>query len=134
MSIGIIVSGVIIAILIVVPTVRAFRKPKKYPTIAAMNSPDYKRIILDSMFDDIDEDPGMIGDRAPYPHCDARVLHAPGECEYCDAYPDYQATRLVAMVNFTGHYDAGKSICPSERERPLETINRWPGNRAHKKG
>lgn len=66
----------------------------------------------------------------PYPHCDSRVLHAPGECEYCDLYPEMQAERVDAGVNFTGHDDRGKAPCPATQVRSLETINRWPGNRA----
>lgn len=38
-----------------------------------------------------------------YPHCDARVLHAPGECAYCDEHPDWQKLREVWGIAFTGH-------------------------------
>lgn len=67
-------------------------------------------------------------ERAAYPHCDSRVLHAPGECVYCDLYPERQQARTDQGVNFTGHYDADKQLCPAEIERPLTTINRWGGN------
>ncbi len=60
---------------------------------------------------------------APFPHCDSLVLHAPGECVYCDMYPDAQAKRLVDGVNFTGHGED-----PASAVRPLEIINRWGGN------
>lgn len=63
-------------------------------------------------------------DRAPFPHCDDLVLHAPGECKYCDHYPDRQAERVSSGVNFTGH-----GPDPASGRRPLEIINRWPGNR-----
>jgi hypothetical protein len=36
-----------------------------------------------------------------YPHCDWRVLHAPGECRYCDGHPDWQAERVAERVTFT---------------------------------
>lgn len=66
--------------------------------------------------------------RAEHPHCDSDVLHAPGECVYCDHFADRQRAREEQGVNFTGHYDAGKVSCPSELRRPIEKINRWPGN------
>jgi hypothetical protein len=69
-------------------------------------------------------------ERAPYPHCDSRVLHAPGECRYCDEYPDQQLRRIQSNINFTGHHDPDKALCPAERLRPIERINRWPGNTA----
>lgn len=61
--------------------------------------------------------------KAPYPHCDNLVLHAPGECEYCDMYPDKQAIRITQGINFTGHGDD-----PATEHRPLTTINQWYGN------
>lgn len=74
--------------------------------------------------------PGIEYDRrAAFPHCDLLVLHAPGECEYCDEYPDRQEERLRNNTNFTGQHDPEKYPCPSELRRTLETINRWPGNR-----
>jgi len=63
------------------------------------------------------------------PHCDERVLHRPGKCEYCDAYPDWQDLRVRWAINFTGENANGKTPCPSTLRRPLETIERWPGNR-----
>ena len=71
---------------------------------------------------------------AKFPHCDARILHAPGECKYCDYYPSAQAARVTEGVNFTGHYDDDKELCPSEAERPLPIIEKWPGNRAYPEG
>lgn len=68
------------------------------------------------------------GFSATYPHCDANVLHAPGECIYCDHYPIAQKLRIEQKINFTGHYDPDKVLCPAERSRPLDTINRWHGN------
>lgn len=71
-------------------------------------------------------------ERASYPHCDSRVLHAPGECKYCDEYPDHQLQRRLAGVNYTGHYDPEKEICPAEQQRDIETINRWHGNKSYR--
>jgi hypothetical protein len=65
---------------------------------------------------------------ATFPHCDSNVLHAPGECEYCDEYPVFQEMRLLGKVNFTGHNDPTKLPCPATVFRPVETINKWPGN------
>lgn len=66
---------------------------------------------------------------APYPHCDQEVLHAPGECEFCDQYADFQGQRLVDGVNFTGHSDPGFKPCPSDARRGLAGAHVWPGNR-----
>ena len=69
-----------------------------------------------------------------FPHCDAMILHAPGECEYCDRHPDWQQLREVWQIAFTGHSpEMGGTACPSETHRDIETINRWPGNRPHPK-
>jgi hypothetical protein len=72
--------------------------------------------------------------RAFAPHCDSAVLHAPGECEHCDKYPDWQEYRKVSRIAFTGHDpvdDSGLALarCPSEQRRSIVAINRWPGNR-----
>lgn len=69
-----------------------------------------------------------------FPHCDAAVLHAPGECQFCDMHPDWQEYRQWARINFTGHYSENKAPCPSEHFRSVETINRWPGNRPYAEG
>lgn len=71
----------------------------------------------------------MTSERAHAPHCDERVLHAPGECSYCDEYGDWQALREMWAINFTGHHEERKLLCPSELVRSLESINWWPGNR-----
>ena len=68
------------------------------------------------------------------PHCDSDVLHAPGECEFCDHYSKRQAQRVADGINFTGHRDASKKPCPSEERRPLELIERWGGNVAAQGG
>lgn len=63
-----------------------------------------------------------------FPHCDSRVLHAPGECKYCDEHPEWQELREVWDINFTGKNDPDKMICPAERHRSIDVINRWHGN------
>jgi hypothetical protein len=63
-----------------------------------------------------------------YPHCDQKILHAPGECDYCDMHPDWQELREIWGINFTGHSEEGKTKCPAERERNIDTINKWGGN------
>lgn len=67
-----------------------------------------------------------------FPHCDSRVLHAPGACRYCDlpAYDVLRDLRASHGIAFTGRPEKGLAPCPSETRRPLSRINRWPGNRA----
>lgn len=63
------------------------------------------------------------------PHCDQRVLHPPGECEYCDAYPEWQALRQTWGVAFTGQEPRLDQVqCPSTVVRTIDVINMWPGN------
>lgn len=71
----------------------------------------------------------VLDSRASHPHCDQRVLHAPGECVYCDKYPDHQELRSVWGLNFTGHREPGKLVCPAEQRRPIDLIEAWFGNR-----
>jgi hypothetical protein len=69
-----------------------------------------------------------------FPHCDARVLHAPGVCEFCDAHQDWQELRKVWGIAFTGQKELRDekgdilTPCPAEVARPLSVINKWPGN------
>ena len=78
------------------------------------------------------------------PHCDAKVLHKQGSCQFCDAHPEWQELRQIWGIAFTGHsedtataYDhqTGEEYqkplipCPSEWDRPVETIHNWHGNR-----
>jgi len=66
-------------------------------------------------------------DRAP--HCDARVLHAPGECGYCDTRPIWQALRLLWGIAFTGYEPEERELpCPATMHRDLAVINKWHGN------
>lgn len=73
--------------------------------------------------------------RVQFPHCDHRVLHEPGKCEYCDVHPDWQQERADKKVNFTGISDPSKTTCPSDEARGLGGAHVWGGNRpASKKG
>jgi hypothetical protein len=53
----------------------------------------------------------------------------PGPAGNCDEFPERQKSRQRDQVNFTGEKFIGKSTCPSELARPLDTIELWPGNR-----
>jgi hypothetical protein len=65
------------------------------------------------------------------PHCDSRVLHAPGECEYCDGLPNLQYLReRVWRIAFTGRPQEGYAPCPAEAGRGMRSINSWGGNQA----
>lgn len=67
-----------------------------------------------------------------YPHCDASVLHAPGECEYCDRHQEWQELRKAWGIAFTGRPEEGKLPDPASLKRPVETINKWAGNQPKK--
>lgn len=65
-----------------------------------------------------------------FPHCDARVLHAPGKCKFCDMHPELQKLREIWNISFTGEIDIeGKTRCPAEQIRAKDMIELWPGNR-----
>lgn len=53
---------------------------------------------------------------ARFPHCDSRVLHAPGECKFCDE-SGLQQERIDQGINFTGHFDEDKATCPAWEAR-----------------
>lgn len=76
----------------------------------------------------------MMMEAPQMPHCDNRVLHAPGECDYCDLYPDWQGYRIGAGIAFSDHEPTdGQLPCPSTATRDAEAINRWGGNRAQRR-
>lgn len=82
------------------------------------------------------EDMGFVSD-APFPHCDPRVLHAPGECCVCDHYPHYQELRKMWGINFTGGLVFARNHtkflpCPSDFNRGLAGAHVWGGNRPQK--
>ena len=73
------------------------------------------------------------------PHCDPAILHAPGECKFCDELPDWQALRQLWGICYTGHTPeiANNGLvvyeqiaCPSDIRRPGGSASRWPRNRA----
>lgn len=75
-----------------------------------------------------------------FPHCDARILHAPGECEYCDMHADWQELRQTWGIAFTGHVPVTPSDqpwlkqlpCPADFNRPPDSSSdhrRWSGNK-----
>jgi hypothetical protein len=72
--------------------------------------------------------PDEDGFKMPMAHCDQSILHAPGECQYCDHYPQAQALRKWWRINFTGHQDPDKAPCPSTLFRPDEVRDLWGGN------
>lgn len=67
-----------------------------------------------------------------FPHCDRMILHGPGECTYCDYYPDWQNLRVAWGIAFTGH-DIGINgtvlPCPADVQRPDGAHQMWGGNR-----
>jgi hypothetical protein len=72
-----------------------------------------------------------------FPHCDARILHAPGECRFCDDCPMWQELREAWGIAFTGHSDeiTGQHPvlpCPADfAPRPATPGDHrlWGGNR-----
>ena len=71
-----------------------------------------------------------------FPHCDARILHAPGECEFCDQHPEWQALRIHWGIAFTGwEPDEEKKELPDPATYAcgLKSINAWAANRAQPK-
>lgn len=63
-----------------------------------------------------------------FPHCDPRVVHSPGSCEYCDN-SGLQPIREAWNIAFTGRPEEGKTPCPGEVARG-ENLEHWSGNRA----
>lgn len=47
-------------------------------------------------------------DMPRFPHCDQRILHSPGECEFCDMNPEWQQLRKAWGIAFTGHVPASE--------------------------
>jgi hypothetical protein len=58
-----------------------------------------------------------------------RILHAPGECEFCDLHPEWQALRVAWGIAFTGWTpDENELPCPANHARG-EDCEVWHGNR-----
>lgn len=69
-----------------------------------------------------------------FPHCDARVLHAPGECKFCDLNPNWQYLRQVWGIAFTGYQPEEKELpCPADYARG-DSHKLWSGNTARPEG
>lgn len=73
------------------------------------------------------------------PHCDPRVLHAPGECRFCDAHPEWQEARRLWGIAFTGQESdqegEGPDLpCPSDLRRGTGGAHVWYGNRPTPEG
>ena len=67
-----------------------------------------------------------------FPHCDQRVLHAPGECKYCDQHRDWQELRRAWGIAFTGYEPEGNELPdPATKARGLEHLEAWAGNRPY---
>jgi hypothetical protein len=67
-----------------------------------------------------------------FPHCDQRILHARGECQYCDKHPDWQALREAWGISFTGYEPEDKELpCPADYARG-DSHKLWYGNVAAK--
>lgn len=66
--------------------------------------------------------------RFRFPHCEARILHAPEDCEYCADAKALQAERAALDVSNTGRTNR-KWPCPADRARSQVHQNAWPGNR-----
>ena len=47
---------------------------------------------------------------AQFPHCDQRILHAPGECEHCDGHAEWQELRKAWGIAFTGHIPKARQL------------------------
>ena len=63
-----------------------------------------------------------------FPHCDQRILHAPGECMYCDERPEWQALRVAWGIAFTGWIPDGNELpCPADYARG-DNHKLWMGN------
>lgn len=77
--------------------------------------------------------PATEDERAFAPHCDQRILHAPGECWACDLYPDWQALRVKWGIDFSGHSTPGNLPCPADYHRPRGSSSdhrQWGPNQA----
>lgn len=73
-----------------------------------------------------------------FPHCDPRILHAPGQCEFCDKYPVWQELREMWRIAFTGetpvelrgvgqNHDGPVLPCPADYTRG-NSHTKWTGN------
>lgn len=71
------------------------------------------------------------------PHCNVEVLHAPGECEFCDKFPGRQQLRIASETPFSpveqawlgnrpeGYRDLQAWLPYDDRETVLERVLRF---------
>lgn len=86
------------------------------------------------MFKKVTPDYSIIQRIPQFPHCDSRVLHAPGECQHCDKFSEWQALRMAWGIAFTGWEPEDKELPdPAAAARGLTNVNRWGGNIARPK-
>lgn len=72
----------------------------------------------------------IVSPTVQFPHCDQRILHAPGECQFCDEHPDWQFLREMWGICFTGYTPEGKELpCPADNTRG-DKHKQWFGNTA----
>lgn len=64
-----------------------------------------------------------------FPHCDPRILHAPGECQFCDAHPEWQALRGAWGVAFTGYEPEGTELPDPATHARGDNAQKWRGNK-----
>ena len=67
-----------------------------------------------------------------FPHCDARILHAPEDCSTCalDEMKHLHEEREQLEVSYSGK--ANRSYpCPVDKARSAKNYNKWWGNAAH---
>lgn len=63
-----------------------------------------------------------------YPHCDQRILHSPGACEFCDLAKVLQQYRAMLHLKFTDQLGENDPLLPGET-RTKASAERWGGNR-----
>ena len=82
------------------------------------------------MFKKVKPDHTLFGATFQFPHCDQRILHAPGECQFCDKHPDWQELRTKWGIAFTGYEPEGTELpCPADHARG-DNHKLWYGNTA----
>lgn len=70
---------------------------------------------------------------AQWPHCESRILHAPGECAYCDERPELQMIRETWGICYTGHAPTSQTPIPCPADLAVSKgeradFNKWYGN------
>lgn len=67
----------------------------------------------------------------PFPHCDPRVLHSPGVCDYCDKVPALQEYRRMCGLPYVDDLQVTDAILPGEN-RDRRSAEAWGGNQPRK--